>query len=106
MIKIFLLIITVILSGCSGVKDAFTLKKKTNTDQFLVEKKNPLVMPPDFSSLPKPMATQSDQNLQTNDNDNDIKNLLKNENNNKKVIKENKKNNTTSLEKLILEKIN
>jgi len=30
MIKIFLLIITVILSGCSGVKDAFTLKKKTN----------------------------------------------------------------------------
>ena len=106
MIKIILLTITIFLFGCSGAKDVFTIKKKTNTDQFLVEKKNPLVMPPDFNSLPKPMATQSDQNLQANDNDNDIKNLLKNENNNTKASKEYKKNNTTSLEKLILEKIN
>jgi len=62
MIKIFLLIITLILSGCSGVKDAFTLKKKTNTDQFLVEKKNPLVIPTKFKSLKKKKKKKNKQN--------------------------------------------
>ena len=30
------------------------MKKKNNTNEFLVNKKNPLTMPPDFEKLPKP----------------------------------------------------
>ena len=30
------------------------MKKKATTDEFLIEKKNPLVLPPDYSELPVP----------------------------------------------------
>ena len=46
--KIILLIfIFSFLGACKATKDALTLKKKNNSDEFLVEKKNPLVLPPD-----------------------------------------------------------
>jgi hypothetical protein len=31
-----------------------TGKKKTNSDEFLVKKKNPLSLPPEFEKLPEP----------------------------------------------------
>jgi hypothetical protein len=37
-----------------SVKRWIYFKKKKKCDEFLVEKKNPLVMPPDFGKLPKP----------------------------------------------------
>ena len=40
-----------ILTSCQSVKDGFTLKKKNNSDEFLVEKKNPLVLPPDYGKI-------------------------------------------------------
>ena len=52
-IKNILVIITVsfFTYSCAG----FTLKKKSNSgDEFLIEKKDPLILPPDFSKLPKP----------------------------------------------------
>ena len=42
------------LVGCNSIKDGLTLKKKTGADEFLVEKKNPLVLPPEFNELPTP----------------------------------------------------
>ena len=41
------------LTNCQGLRDNLSLKKKTNSDEFLVQKKNPLVLPPDYESLPK-----------------------------------------------------
>ena len=39
------------LFSCGG----FKLKKKADSgEEFLIEKKDPLVLPPDFSKLPKP----------------------------------------------------
>ena len=39
------------LFSCGG----FKLKKKAESgEEFLIEKKDPLVLPPDFSKLPKP----------------------------------------------------
>ena len=35
-------------------KDSSVWKKKENVDEFLIQKKNPLVLPPEFSKLPKP----------------------------------------------------
>ena len=55
MIRIFLVILIVnFLTGCQSMKDGLTLQKGKGADEFLVEKKNPLAMPPDFDKLPKP----------------------------------------------------
>tara|TARA_B100000963_G_scaffold153252_1_gene133493 strand:- start:744 stop:1055 length:312 start_codon:yes stop_codon:yes gene_type:complete len=48
-----LIILTVssFLFSCGG----FKLKKKADSgEEFLIEKKDPLILPPDFSKLPKP----------------------------------------------------
>ena len=74
---LFILGITfIILSGCNTVKKGFQNPKKNNSDEFLVEKKSPLVMPPEFNELPIP-----NQNKDTNkDQENSIKNLIKDNN--------------------------
>ena len=48
-----LIILTVssFLFSCGGFK---LQKKATSGEEFLIEKKDPLVLPPDFSKLPKP----------------------------------------------------
>ena len=62
----------IILSGCNTVKKGFQNPKKNSSDEFLVEKKSPLVMPPEFNELPIP-----DQNEDANQKDeNNIKNLI------------------------------
>ena len=65
--KTFLIVITIsLLTSCSG----FKLKKKsTSGEEFLIEKKDPLVLPPDYSELPKP----NEQNNQSIDDDDQIK---------------------------------
>ena len=67
------------LYSCSTIKEGFTNQKKSSSDEFLVEKKSPLVMPPDYNDLPVP-----DQNKETAEtNENKIKDLVtKNENEN------------------------
>ena len=50
----FLLVVVLLLYSCQSVKDALTGKKYESSDEFLVIKKNPLVLPPDFHSLPEP----------------------------------------------------
>ncbi len=43
----------ILLSGCSTIKKGFQPDKRSG-EEFLVEKKSPLVMPPDFDELPIP----------------------------------------------------
>ena len=46
-----ILILSTFLFSCGG----FKLKKKADSgEEFLIEKKDPLVLPPNFSKLPKP----------------------------------------------------
>ncbi len=52
--NIFLLIIFISLYSCQSIKDGLTGKKYESSDEFLVIKKNPLVLPPDFNTLPEP----------------------------------------------------
>ena len=51
---IIILFIYSFLSNCSNVAESLSMKKKEGVDEFLIEKKNPLVLPPNFSNLPKP----------------------------------------------------
>ena len=68
----------IILSGCNTVKKGFKNPKKNSSDEFLVEKKSPLVMPPEFNELPIP-----NQNEDTNQKqDNNIKSLISDNNEN------------------------
>ena len=58
-IKFFLIATIFLLNSCQGVKDALEGKRRSKSgDEFLVEKKNPLVLPPEFNQLPKPGSTQ------------------------------------------------
>ena len=50
----FFLIILLFLCSCQNVKNALTGKKYESSDEFLVIKKNPLVLPPNLNDLPTP----------------------------------------------------
>ena len=100
--KIFLLLSILIFSACTSVKDSLTLKKKSSADEFLVEKKNPLVMPPDYGKLPQPDAGVSIQNIEKDDTSGELEKLLSNKDNS---ISKSQKKNSSNIEKLILEKI-
>ena len=49
-----LLLITACADTWSSVKRGLTGQKQNSTDEFLVEKKDPLVLPPNFEDLPVP----------------------------------------------------
>jgi hypothetical protein len=57
-IILILCLIFVFLNGCKSVKENLSIKKKDNSDEFLVQKKNPLVLPPDYEDLPKPLSDE------------------------------------------------
>tara|TARA_Y100000768_G_C23462502_1_gene444387 strand:- start:221 stop:532 length:312 start_codon:yes stop_codon:yes gene_type:complete len=42
------------LYSCGTIKEGFTNQKKKSSDEFLVEKKSPLIMPPEYDDLPIP----------------------------------------------------
>ena len=62
------------LSSCQGVKDALSGKKYENSDEFLVIKKNPLVLPPNFDDLPSPKDVAD--TTQIDNIENEIEDLL------------------------------
>lgn len=97
--KFVLLNIILFLSSCGTIKEGFINQKKNSTDEFLVEKKLPLKMPPNYKELPIPKFGKED---------------LKKENKIKKMIvvekktslnSKNIKNNNKNFEKSLLEKI-
>ena len=49
-----LFLITACADTWSSVKRGLTGQKQNSTDEFLVEKKDPLVLPPNFEDLPVP----------------------------------------------------
>ena len=55
---IFLIGLTFLITSCSdtwsNVKRGLTGEKQNSTDEFLVKKKDPLILPPDYDSLPSP----------------------------------------------------
>ena len=88
------------LYSCSTIKEGFTNQKKSSSDEFLVEKKSPLVMPPDYKDLPVP-----DENKEKAEaNENKIKDLVsKNDSENDEMSKAEDDN--SKIEQTILKKI-
>ena len=99
MIKKFIILILFLLTSCQTAEEILTLQKKSNTDEFLVEKKNPLVLPPDYNKLPMPIDKeniQGDDNIDLNSSLGKIKDNSNNSNNGVE---------NSSLEEKILKKI-
>ena len=91
-----------LVTACETARDGFSLKKQDNSDEFLVEKKNPLVMPPDYDRLPVPEDFQSKSNNSENKVEEEIENIIK-KSENKSVETNTKK---SDIGKSVLEKIN
>ena len=64
--NILFICIFFILLSCSTVREGFQNNKKNNSDEFLVEKKSPLVMPPDFDKLPIPSTDNENEEITQN----------------------------------------
>ena len=98
MFKFFIAIsIAIILSSCGTIRDGFSNQKKNNSDEFLVEKKSPLVMPPDYNELPIPNEEKVEKET------NDIKSLISKSKQDE--IDENSNKKSSSFEGSILKKI-
>ena len=82
-IKSSLLIIfsTIFLFNCSTVQKAFDPQNKNTSEEFLVEKKSPLSVPPSFEELPVPSNEKVDKESQINN----IESLITEKNNNEKL---------------------
>jgi len=94
---ILLNLILFISVSCTSLKEGLTNQKKKSTDEFFVEKKSPLIMPPSYGELPTPTSEKA---------------LKVNENNIEKLIGKSKdetsqtlSNQNKSLEKSILGRI-
>ena len=96
-INILLIVLTFLVS-CGSLKEAGKVlrNEKTNTtDEFLVKKKQPLVLPPEFDKIPEPGSIKN-RNINEKEK---IKKILK-------APKENiKGKNSSNIEKSIIEKI-
>ena len=49
----------------SSIKRGLTGAKKTSADEFLIKKKDPLILPPDFENLPIPDEETAAEEMST-----------------------------------------
>lgn len=97
--KTILLVLLIFLYSCGSLSQAGKIlrnEKIKTTDEFLVKKKDPLILPPDYNSIPLPDSL-SRKKIDEKDK---IKNILK-----KSKTNSNKKNRASSIEKTIIDKI-
>ena len=97
-----LLFLLLFLYSC-GLGEALQGKKRSDQgDEFLIDKKSPLTMPPDFEKLPKPgeASLKSTKDIQSEQSN--IKNLLKNSTDD---ITSSSNTQSTTIENSILKKI-
>ena len=99
--NIFLILfMMLVVTSCQSVKNAVSGVKQENSDEFLVQKKNPLVLPPDFTDLPEPIEESTKvTEVQIEE---DIEKLLGMENS---VENTNNTPNSSSIESFVLKKI-
>ena len=96
--KFILLNFVLLLASCNTMQGAFQNQKKNNTDEFLVEKKSPLVMPPDFDELPIPKEIEIQEDIK----EIEFKKLITQDN---QEINSNEKDINKNFEELLLDKI-
>ena len=97
---LLILIVILTFNNCSTVKKAFDPERKNSSDEFLVEKKSPLSMPPDFDELPTPQ----NQNTEIEAKEGELKVLLEDLSKSNNQIN-NQEQDNSEIESSIIEKI-
>ena len=67
--KIKLILLIFLLSSCGSLEDAgkaMRNEKIRTTDEFLIEKRGPLSLPPKMDELPKPKTSSNNKNNDEN----------------------------------------
>tara|TARA_B100000575_G_C22546712_1_gene349817 strand:+ start:107 stop:433 length:327 start_codon:yes stop_codon:yes gene_type:complete len=98
-----LILLFLFLYSCGSVGEALQGKKRSDQgDEFLIDKKNPLAMPPDYDKLPTPgeASIKSLKNIESEQTN--IKDLLKKNNENENTYSSDE---PTTIENSILKKI-
>ena len=112
---LIIIFISFFLYSCQTTKDALQGKKRSEQkDEFLVQKKNPLAMPPDYEKLPTPGSQEFLEEEVSNASEiKDLLSIVVNENceNNLEQSEdiencENNSEQSEDIERSILEKIN
>ena len=93
-----------LFSSCESAKEGLAGGKKNNTDEFLVQKKNPLVLPPDYNDLPLPKDYKIKDDQSSANIDNEIKKLMESEE--KDNVSNNDSTRDSSLEDSIIKILN
>ena len=96
----YFIILLFALSSCQGLKDALSGKKYENSDEFLVIKKNPLILPPNFNDLPTPKDVADTTQIESIENE--IEDLLSSVKDSEEVSEPSSSSDTESF---VLEKI-
>ena len=99
--NIFLILFMMLVTAsCQTLKNTISGSKQENSDEFLVQKKHPLVLPPEFTDLPVPFdESPKVTEIQI---ENDIEKLLGMENNTKNT---DDTSGSSSIESFVLKKI-
>jgi hypothetical protein len=96
---LFITFLIFIVTSCTTVKEAGQVlrnEKVKTTDEFLVKKKQPLILPPDYDKIPEPGSSNK---IQNNDK-NKIRKILK-----QSEADQADMNKSGSVEKSIIDKI-
>ena len=97
-------LILLFLNSCGTVAEGLGGSKKKGSDEFLVEKKSPLVLPPSFGELPEPGKEPEENIISEKKDTSDIEDIInKSSSTNTSEKSDDTKN---SIEQSIIKKIN
>ena len=99
---IYIFLSVTFLNGCGDIRKGMSGKKINKGEEFLIDKKNPLVLPPEFNELPIPKNTGQSREINKN-TDEDIKKIL--DINSSSDKKDSKSASNDNIEQSILKKI-
>ena len=69
-------LILIFLNSCGSVAEGLGGSKKKGSDEFLVEKKSPLVLPPSFGELPEPGKEPEENIISEKKDTSDIEDII------------------------------
>ena len=96
-------LILLFLNSCGTIAEGLGASKKKGSEEFLVEKKAPLVLPPSFGELPKPGKEPEENIISGKKDTSNIEDII----NQSSSIKTSQNNITkNSIEESIIKKIN
>ena len=97
-------LILLFLNSCGTIAEGLGGSKKKGSDEFLVEKKSPLVLPPSFGELPEPGKEPEENIISEKKDTSDIEDII---NQSSSTSTSEKSDDTkNSIEQSIIKKIN